>query len=80
MFTLIKHVFTALLSSSISLATKFLSLNNEPCMVRPTLIDLNPIELKYYSFLVCLDKCNRSYVFHYLSTKICVQSEIKDKC
>ena len=31
------------LSFSESLATKCVSLNNEPCMARPTLIDLNPV-------------------------------------
>ena len=47
MFSLIKQVFIVLLSNSKSLATKCLSLNDEPCMVRPTFIDLNPVELKY---------------------------------
>ena len=28
-------------------------------MVRPTLIDLNPIELIYYPLIVSLDKCTR---------------------
>ena len=32
-------------------------MNNEPCMVRPTLIDMNPNELKYYSFMISLNKC-----------------------
>ena len=52
-------LFIALLSFSESLAsvakvsdqTKCLFLNNEPCMVRPTLFDLNLLELKYYSFM-----------------------------
>ena len=39
MFSLIKQVFIVLLSFSSSLATKCLSLNEEPCMVRATLID-----------------------------------------
>ena len=39
-------LFIVLLSFSISLATKCLILNDEPCMVRPTLIDMNPNELK----------------------------------
>ena len=62
MFIIIKQAFIALLSFSSSLAcvanvqTKFISLNNEPCMVRPTLLDLNPVELKYYLFLISLDK------------------------
>ena len=29
-------------------------------MVRPILIDLNPIELNYYPFIISLDKCNRN--------------------
>ena len=57
MFRLIKQVFIALLSFSGSLTTKCVSLNNEPCMIRPTLIDLNPVELNYYPFLISLDKC-----------------------
>ena len=52
MFSLIKQVFIALLSFSSSLGTKYLSLNDEPCMVRQTLIDLNPTELNYYSFMI----------------------------
>ena len=48
MFSLIKQAFIVLLSFSESLAcnqTKCLSLNEESCMVRPTLIDLNSVEL-----------------------------------
>ena len=26
-------------------------------MVRPTLVDLNPVDLKYYPFMTSLDKC-----------------------
>ena len=63
MFNLIKQVLVVLLSFSESLAcdqTKFLFLNDEPCMARPTLIDLNPFELKYYPFKIILDKYNGS--------------------
>ena len=60
MFWLIKQVFIALLSFSRSLATKCVSLNDEPCMTRPILIDLNPIELNYYPCMICLHKCNES--------------------
>ena len=56
-------MFIVLMSSSSFLArvakvsdrTKCLSVNNESCMIWPTLIDSNPVELKYYSF--SLDKC-----------------------
>ena len=64
------------MSFSESLATKCVSLNDEPCMVSPTVIDLNPIELKYYPFMISLDKCTgRSNV---LSPKICVPNATKD--
>ena len=46
MFSLIKQVFIVLLSFSESLATKYVSLNDELCMIRPTLLDLNSVELK----------------------------------
>ena len=45
MFWLIKQVFIALLSFSGFLATKYVSLNNEPCMIRTTVIDLNLLSL-----------------------------------
>ena len=44
MFKIINQAFIALLSFSRSLSTKFIyepCLNNEPCLTRPTLIDLN---------------------------------------
>ena len=34
-----------------------MSVNDGPCMARPTIIDLYPVELKYFLFLICLDKC-----------------------
>ena len=66
MFILINQIFFVLLSFSSSLGCiakvqiKFISLNNETCMVSPTLIDLNFVELKYYPFIISLDKCNGS--------------------
>ena len=35
-------------------------MNNQPCMVRPTLIDLNSDELYYYPFIVSMDKYDGS--------------------
>ena len=52
MFRAIKQVFTALLRFSSTLATKCMSLNNQPCITRPTLIDLNP------------DECNQGLGHH----------------
>ena len=64
------------LSFSESLATKCLFLNDEPGMVRPTLIDMNPVELKYYLFVISLNKCIGSC--NLVSSKICVPKETKD--
>ena len=71
-------LFTVLLSFSSSLVhdrTKCLFLNDEQCMGRPTPIDLNHVELKYYQFMISLNKCIGSC--NVLSPKICVQKETK---
>ena len=73
MFSFIKQVFIILLSFSSSL----ISLNDEPCMISPTLIDLNPVELKYYPFMIRLDKCSESC--NLLSPKIYVPKKTKNK-
>ena len=62
--------------AKVSDQTKFLFLNGEPYMVRPTLIDLNPVEFKYYPFMISLNTFTGS--FSVLSPKICVPKEIKD--
>ena len=72
-------MFIALLSFSRSLATKSVSLNNVTCMIRPNLINLYPLELKYHQFLITLDKCSGSCnCADDLSSKICVPSKKKD--
>ena len=48
MFWLIKQVFVVLLSFSGSLAGKYVSLNNKPCMIRPTLIDLKSLIIIHF--------------------------------
>ena len=45
-------------------------------MNRPTLIDMNPFELKYYQFMISLNKCAGNC--NVLSPKICVPKEKKD--
>ena len=63
MFSLIIKVFIVLLSSIISLArdrTKCLFLNVESCTVRPTLIDMNPVEFKFSQLMISLNKCTGS--------------------
>ena len=77
-------LFIILISFSKSLArvanvsdrTKCIFLNDEPCMGRPTLIDVNTVQLKYYSFMISLNKCTGS--FNVLSPKIYVPKETKD--
>ena len=81
MFTLIKQVFIVLLNFSSFLATKFLYSNNEPYMVRPTLIDLNLLEFKCYPFVVSPDKCSESCnSANDLSTKYVFQLKQRHKC
>ena len=46
------------------------------CLDRPTIIDLNSVELKCYPFMISLDKCTGSC--NVLSPKICVPKETKD--
>ena len=51
-----------------------MSSNNESCMTRHTLIDLNPAGLKYYPLMISLAKCSGSFnVANELPTKLCVQ-------
>ena len=45
-------------------------------MVRPTIIDMNSVEFKYYPFMISLGKCTASC--NVLSPKICVPKETKD--
>ena len=74
---LIKKVFIVLLSFSEYLTcdpTKCLFLNDGPCMVIPTLIAMNPFELKYYPFVISIDKCTASC--NVFSPKVCVPKEI----
>ena len=54
-------LFIVLLSFSKSLATKCLFLKDEPSIVKPTLTDMNPVALKYYPFLISLNKCTARY-------------------
>ena len=71
-------MFIILLSLNVSLRNECVSLNDEPCMVRPNFIDLNPFKLNYYPFMVSFDKCSRSgNVPDQFPTKICVPSETK---
>ena len=91
MFPLIKEDFFAILSFSESLANivntlgheKFLSLNNQECIAKPTLINLRPIEyiegLHYYVFAVNLDRFMRRFnTVNDLSNKVCLPNKTGD--
>ena len=72
-------MFIVLLSFSSFLAhgkTNCLSSNDEPCVIRLTLIDLNPPSLQYYPFMISLDKCSGSC--NVLSPKMCLPKKTKD--
>ena len=82
MFKFIKQAFIVLLSLSVSLArvakisgsTKCISLNNELCIARPTLIGLNLEEFHYnHPLMVTLGRYNGSCnTIDDLSSRICV--------
>ena len=56
-----------------------MSLNNEQCKTRSTLINLNPFELNYYPFMISLDKCNESCnTLTEISGRICVTNKAED--
>ena len=48
-------LFIVLLSFSESSAIKNLFLNGEAWISRPILIDMNPVELEYYPFMISLN-------------------------
>ena len=68
-------LFIALLSFSDFLAAKCLFSNDETCIVRVTVIDMNSVELKYYSFMISLNKLTGS--FNVLSSKMFVLKKTK---
>ena len=79
MLRLIKQVFIALLSFGVSLATEDVYVIDKPFMTGPTLIDLSPVDLNYYLFMIGLDKYNVGCnTVDNLSMKICVPTETKD--
>ena len=58
---------------------KCIFLNNQPCLVRPLPIDLNPNKLCYNPFVVNLDRCTgRSDNLDDLSDNLCVLNKTKD--
>ena len=63
--------------------TKCASLNNQQCMIQPTLINLHSNEyshgLRYCPFVVNLDKCIGKYNTQYdLLNRVCVPNKTED--
>ena len=56
-----------------SLVTKCLFLSDGPCTVRPILIDINPVTLKCYPFMISLNKCIE--ICNVLCLKICLKNK-----
>ena len=52
MFRFFEKMFKGLLSFTRSLATKYMSLNNEQSKTRPAVVNRNPVELKYYLYSI----------------------------
>ena len=79
MFKFVGKAFIVLLRFSKSLATKFTSLSNEPCLVRSTVIDLNSNKLHYYPFMISLCRCNgRFNTLDEQSGRICLPNETEN--
>ena len=78
MFNLIEQVLIVLLNFSRFLATKYLSLNDEQCMVGPAIFDLNPVELKYYPLMVNLNVNVK--VFNVITNRIEAKTYISYDC
>ena len=85
MFGFIKKMFIVLLTGVVDVPnqTKCVSLSNQPCMIKPTLIYLNFNEYKqgfcYYLFTVNLDRYNGSCnTCNNISVKLCVPNKTED--
>ena len=64
-----------------SLETKCMSLNNELCITRSILIDLNYFKFNYYPFMISLAKC-RGYcdAVDDVSANVYEQNTFAQKC
>lgn len=51
-------MFISWISVGWQLATKCIVSDNEPCVARLILTDLNPDELHHYPFMISLNRCN----------------------
>ena len=61
MFSFVKKVFVlglTVLSSSITSALNFVSMNNQECKVRPEIISINSNNPMFYPFSIKVNKCS----------------------
>ena len=76
MFRIFSKIFIGLLTFSASLATKFMSINNEQCKTRPTFIDLITV---VHQFMISVDKCNGNCIaISEIGGRICVPNKAKN--
>ena len=91
MFGCIKKMFIGLLSiytirsfgeslvSNLKGPVKRVSLNNHPCQVRPTLLNMNSDETLFYPLTVSVKKCGGSCnPIDDLYTRVCVPNKVKN--
>ena len=58
---------------------KYILLNSEPCLAKGTIIGLNPTELRFYPFMVSLDRCSGSCnIFDDLFDRPYIPNKLKD--
>ena len=57
--------FTSSLARVANVRTKCLSLNDNLCLVRSSLIDLNHAELKHYPFMINLGKSSEAVMSYH---------------
>ena len=61
MFSFVKKVFVlglTVLSSSITGALNYVSMNNQECKVRPKIADINSNNPMFYPFSIKVNKCS----------------------
>ena len=84
-FGLVKRIFMGLSISIVNASnhTKCVSLSNQKCKIKPSLINLHPNEYSqefhYHPFLVKLDRCIGSCnTTNDLSNKVCISNKTED--
>ena len=82
MFSFVKKVFVlglTVLSSSITSALNFISLNNQECKVRPKIVDVSSDNPIFYPFSVKINRCSGNCnTINDPYAKICVPDIVKN--